>query len=197
MKLNVYVSAIRLSIAASLCITTISPAAAAMPSMQQTRYLGTPDLALTAALVEAGGGPENFQAAKLFGVLAGPATDAESKKLTSEYGSQRVTDFLATFTYAIRDSLKVATANKVALPSPPPGLAQDGAQLSKRLVADGTMPNGRFDVGYLIEHLVSRPIHVAIMKDMNAEPSIGPQRNADFHAILTAVIGDLQREYGG
>lgn len=34
------------------------------------------------------------------------------------------------------------------------------------------------------------------MKDMNADPQIGPQRNADFHGILTAVVGVLRGEYG-
>ncbi len=84
---------------------------------------------------------------------------------------------------------------KLRFPRPIPLLPETEKRYLCRLVYAGTMPNGRFDVGYMIEHLVSRPIHVAIMHDMNADPQIGPQRNADFHVILTAVIDDLKKAY--
>jgi hypothetical protein len=58
------------------------------------------------------------------------------------------------------------------------------------------MSNWRFDVGYMIEHLVSRQIHVSIMQQLNADPDVGPTRNADFHVIFTTVIQDLQRQSG-
>lgn len=67
---------------------------------QQTGYHGAPDLVLTATLVQLGGGPTNFVAARLLGALTGNARDAELQKLTN----------------AIKDSLRVAQSQNVALP---------------------------------------------------------------------------------
>jgi hypothetical protein len=162
---------------------------------QMTRYLGAPDLPLTVAVVQAGGGAQHFDSLKLLGVLAGANANAEVQSLTQRYGRERVTSFVVTFNHAIDDALAAATQAGVKLPDPPPGLAQDGKQLSGQLVEAGTMNNGRFDVGYMIEHLVSRPIHVTIMQQLDADPEVGPQRNADFHVILTSVIQDLRAQY--
>jgi hypothetical protein len=162
---------------------------------QMTRYLGAPDLPLTAAMVEAGGGPQNFDATKLLSVLAGANTDAEVQSLTQRYGKTRVTAFVVTFNHAIDDALAAATKAGVTLPASQAGLAQDGKQLSGHLVAAGTMSDGRFDVGYMLEHLLSRDIHVTIMQQLDADPDVGAQRNADFHVILTSVIRDLRTQY--
>jgi hypothetical protein len=64
------------------------------------------------------------------------------------------------------------------------------------LIAAGTMANGRYDVGYMLEHLVSRKIHVIIMQQLDADPAVGTARNADFHVILTSLMGDLKTQYG-
>ncbi|HZY97553.1 MAG TPA: hypothetical protein VFE35_10685 [Candidatus Cybelea sp.] len=165
-------------------------------AMQMTRYLGTPDLPLTAAVVQAGGGAQHFDSLKLLGVLAGPNTNAEVQSLTQRYGKERVAAFVVTFNHAIDDALVAATKAGVTLPDPSPGLAQDGKQLSGQLLEAGTMSDGRFDIGYMLEHLISRQIHVTIMQQLNADPDVGPQRNADFHVILTTVIQDLRTQYG-
>jgi hypothetical protein len=162
---------------------------------QMTRYLGAPDLPLTAAVVAAGGGAQHFDSLKLLAVLAGANTNAEVQSLTKRYGQERVTAFVVTFNHAIEDALIAATQAGVTLPDPPPGLAQDGKVLSSQLVNAGTMSDGRFDVGYMLEHLISRQIHVTIMQQLNADPDVGPQRNADFHVILTSVIQDLRAQY--
>ncbi len=57
------------------------------------------------------------------------------------------------------------------------------------------MADGRFDVGYMIEHLLSRPIHKQLMDVANSDPTIGPAVNADFHIILTAEMNDLKTLY--
>jgi hypothetical protein len=175
----------------ALVASTIAPAGA----MQMTRYLGTPDLPLTAALVQAGGGPEHFDSLKLLSVLAGTQTNAEVASLTRRYGKARVTAFVVTFNHAIDDALTTATKAGVTLPPPAPQASQNGKVLWSDLVSAGTMPRGRFDVGYMLEHLVSRNIHVAIMRQLDADPQVGPQRNADFHLILTTVIADLRPIY--
>jgi hypothetical protein len=180
--------------ACGLCVTlSNTPLRAAM---QMTRYNGPPDLALTSALVEAGGGANNFDSARLFGVLAGTHATDELAHLTQQYGATRVHAFIGTFTYAIDDALKVATSKGVTLPQPSEDLVHDGRQLSSQLYDAGVMSDRRFDIGYMIEHLVSRPIHVAIMNDINSNPQYGPQVNADFHVILTTTMNDLKTVYG-
>ncbi|MGH7708642.1 MAG: hypothetical protein ACREM8_04800 [Vulcanimicrobiaceae bacterium] len=188
-----------LVLAGSLAASAVVPVSAddAMKShhFHRTSYRGAPDLQLTLALVQAGGGPANFDAGRLIGVLAGPNTATEVAALDQRYGAGAVKAFVKTFTYAVNDALKVATAKGIALPATPVPDPSDGRALEAALLSAGRLPGGKFDVGYLIEHAVSHDIHVQIMHDMNGDPSIGPQRNAQFHIILTRAIKDLQLTY--
>jgi hypothetical protein len=177
-------------------MTGIALANPAPSHTQMTRYLGQPDLSLTAAVVAGGGGVKHFDALTLLSVLAGPKhTAAEAARLTQRFGKARVAAFVVTFDRAIDDALVTATKAGVSLPEPPKYL-KDGGHLTAALLAAGTMSDGRYDVGYMLEHLVSRKIHIAIMHQLDADPAVGPQRNADFHIMLTALMMDLKSEYG-
>jgi hypothetical protein len=184
-----------LAVAFSTSLPGTALASASPNHTQMTRYLGQPDLSLTAAVVAAGGGAKHFDALTLLSVLAGPKAGVEVTRLTQRFGKANVLAFAATFDRAIGDALVTATNAGVSLPKPPSHL-RDGGHLSAALLQAGTMSDGRFDVGYMLEHLVSRKIHVAIMHQLNADPSVGHARNADFHAILTALMMDLKSEYG-
>jgi hypothetical protein len=173
-----------------------SALASSAPNREQTtQYLGRPDLSLTAAVVAAGGGARHFNALALLAKLTGPEDIVEVARLTRRFGKVRVATFAATFDRAIDDALVTAAKAAVSLPRPPAYLA-DGGHLSAALIVAGTMRDGRFDVGYMLEHLVSRNIHVAIMHQLNANTDVGHQRNADFHIILTALMMDLKSQYG-
>ncbi len=177
---------------------TVLPSASYAGSMhhhQATRYLGAPILPLTAAVVTAGGGAKRFDSLRLFAVLTGPHEGAELAALTRRYGKARVRAFTVTFDHAIDDALTVATNAGVTLP-PAPSYLRDGGTLSAHLIAAGTMANGRYDVGFMLEHLISRKIHVVIMQQLNTDPAVGSVRNADFHAILASLMGDLKTQYG-
>jgi hypothetical protein len=180
-------------------LSTNAVAAATMPMgqthAQKTRYLGPPALPLTAAVVAAGGGAATFDSVKLLAVLTGPQEPVEVATLTRRFGKARVGAFVVTFNHAIDDALGVATKAGVTLP-PVPAYLQTGPNLSARLIAAGTMANGRFDVGYMLEHLISRNIHVAVMHQLDADPEVGAARNADFHVILTSLMDDLKIQYG-
>jgi hypothetical protein len=170
--------------------------ASSVPNREQsTRYLGPPDLPLTAAVVAAGGGAKHFNAHALLSVLTGPEDAAEVARLTQRFGKVRVAAFAATFDRAVDDVLTTATKAGVSLPKPPAYLA-DGGHLSAALIVAGMMRDGRFDVGYMLEHLVSRKIHVAIMHQLDADRSVGHQRNGDFHIMLTALMMNLKSQYG-
>jgi hypothetical protein len=184
---------VAIALAGTLSMSMAAPALAS--HAQMTRYTGAPDLSLTAAVVAAGGGAKHFSAVALLSRLTGSQDAAEVARLTRRFGNAGVTAFVATFDRAIQDALKTATAAGVSLPKPPAYL-KDGGHLSAALLHAGTMGDGRFDVGYMLEHLVSRNIHVAIMHQLDADPSVGYQRNAEFHEMLTAVMMDLKSQYG-
>jgi len=120
----------------------------------------------------------------------------EITKLNRQFGAKNVASFVRTFTYAVNDVLRLVQANQVALPSTPAPDPADGGRLVAALYGAGRMANGRFDVGYMIEHAISHRLHVALMHDINADPAFGPKVNANFHTVLTQVVLDLKDGYG-
>ncbi len=188
----------------ALAVAVALPAAAAaslMPNVvdQQTRfsgsccvYTGAPSLALTLSMVEAGGGPSNFSTATLLKVLTGSLFDAEVAKLTKQYGKEQVGQFLKTFDFVVNDSLKIVTEKKVALPSKPEPDPTDGPALAKALWEAGQSGQG-FNVEVMLDRLVSHPIHLQVMKDIDAKYGLGV--DAQYHAILTTAMKDLAGAY--
>jgi hypothetical protein len=193
------------ALAAALSILAVSPAFAddamggsAMKSSGArfggTVYNNNPRLENTLSLVIAGGGPKSFSTVTLFGVLAGDKAKAEEDALTKQFGAERFGQFVKTFDFVINDSLAIVTAKKVALPKKPSPDPKDGKALSKALYLDGLDPSGGFNVEYMLDHLVTHPIHVQVMKDIDAK--YGQTADADYHIILTKVMGDLKAVYG-
>jgi len=167
-------------------------ASLARPSQAIVNH-GKPDLRLTLAVVIAGGGPKHFQAAKLISVLAGPLTAAEVAKLKKQYGAKGVQDFLDVFTFAVDDSLAIVTRDKIPLPSTPAPNPSDGKALSAALYKAGITPSGKWDVGYMLETLISHPIHHVVMHDIDEK--FTPATNANFHIVLTTAMQDLKSAY--
>ena len=153
-----------------------------------TMYMGTPDLALTSEVVTAGGGPAHFDSKKLVGVMAGKNAPAALAYLTKTYGPAKVDAFFKTFTYAVDDSLHYATVKGIKLPA---AAGPGGAALTQRLYAAGTLPNGAYDPGYMLEHLVSHPIHMWVMWDINRQADLGKQTDETFHIMLTDAMHKL------
>lgn len=191
------------ALAGALTASTV-PAAAAdsmggMPMDGKARfstagvYTGAPNLPLTVAVVASGGGATAFDTTKLIGNLAGPLAPAEVKSLTEKYGAENVKSFIEVFNFVINDSLKIATAKQIALPSTPAVDPKDGKALSAALYTAGTLPNGRFDVEYMLDNLVSHPIHVQVMNDIDARYS--PKADANYHVVLLQAMSDLKAAY--
>ena len=189
-----------LSVAVGLCGGVSS--AQAMSSMGSTAharfggsvYTGAPDLPLTLSMVMAGGGPAHFKTATLVGVLAGPNANAEVAKLTKQYGAAGVKQYLAVFDFVVTDSLKRATAAGVKLPSQPEPDPADGKALATALYKAGIDPKLGYNVEYMLDHLVSHPIHVQVMKDIDAK--FGPKADAVYHVVTLVVMQDLKKAYG-
>ena len=151
-------------------------------------YMGAPDLKLTAEMVAAGGGASHFDSKKLVGYMAGAKAPAALAYLTRTYVAADVDGFFRTFTYAVDDALHHATAKGIILPA---AAVPSGAVLTRQLYRAGTLPNGDYDPGYMLEHIVSHPIHMWVMWDINRQPDLGKATDETFHIILTDAMHKL------
>lgn len=160
-----------------------------------TSYRGRPDLGLLVALVEAGGGRGRFDSTKLLTVMAGGDPKPEVERLQKQYGHSRMDAFMQTFTFSMIDLLEILAYNHIALPRDPRIAPGDGRALTLAAYHDGIMLDGRFDCGYMMDHLMSRPVHIALMHDIDNVRGFGPSHNASFHTILTRAVVDLKNQY--
>ncbi|MFY9178398.1 MAG: hypothetical protein WAO12_01300 [Venatoribacter sp.] len=155
-------------------------------------YMGAPALDVTAALVKAGGGAENFSFANaLVSMLGADTVNAEVAKLTKQYGEKEVNDFIAGMDYAINSSLKHATIGGIALPAP---AALEGADLAKTLVKAGVAPDGVWWSGYLFDVAISHDLHNVVMGDINA--NVGYEMDKVTHKILNQAMYDVAQALG-
>jgi len=154
-------------------------------------YHGAPDLALTAALVQAGGGAQHFDGARLLAALAGPALPRELAALHGRHGTM-ADDFVPLLNFAINDTLGLATKHGVQLPPANPSPA-DRTALVRAVWDAGHAAGGSWDVGIFLERLMTHPIHHELMHDLDTNPTVGPQRNAIFHEMLAETFTDLAR----
>ncbi|GAC1491551.1 MAG: hypothetical protein NVS1B2_03160 [Vulcanimicrobiaceae bacterium] len=183
------VGALRTTLAvAALALVTFASA----PPAGAIVYGGQPDLALTTAMVVAGGGPEHFSSKKLFAAVTGSLAGPEAAKLTAQFGREDVADTFAIFDFAVADVVRIANQKHIALPAPAPA-PDDAKALATALYAAGLTQTGVWDVGYMLERLISHPIHHTIMKDIDAK--FGASKNGNFHMVLAQMMHDLAIAY--
>lgn len=163
-----------LAFAASLALLVSGVALAESGSTGATNwfggpvYTGEPALEVTAALVRAGGGADDFSfSTALVSMLGEETVNAEVAKLKEQYGEDDVNSFIAGMTFAVKDGLKRATEAGVELPAAPADLK--GAKLAKTLVQAGTAPDGTWWSGYLFDKALSHKIHNQVMADIEAK----------------------------
>lgn len=156
-------------------------------------YSGAPALTVTAALVKAGGGAENFSFSKaLVSMLGEKTVNAEVAKLTKQYGKDQVHTFITGMDYAVNDALKRATEQGVKLPEAPADL--HGVALARTLVTAGTAPDGTWWSGYLFDHALSHGIHNQVMEDINA--NVSSQADLTTHKLLNQAMFDVAHALG-
>jgi hypothetical protein len=175
------------ALSAALCLL------AARAEANASIYHGFPHLHLTMAAVDAGGGARSFNSRRLMDRLAGPRAAAENAKLVRQYGPARVDAYYAVYTYAMTDAIKKAHNMLIPLPGSAHPTPNDAPALAIALYNAGITPAGRWDVGYMLEVLMSHQIHHNIMGDMDRQ--FTGQVNGEFHMILTTAMHDLKREY--
>lgn len=151
-----------------------------------------PNLPLALSLVVAGGGPAKFSTGTLVGSLAGDKAAAEVQSLTAKFGKDKVTSFVNVFDFVIADYVAFATANNVALPAAPSPDPKDGKALAAALFEAGN-DHGTFNVEYMLDTLVTHPVHVQVMKEIDAK--FGRDADANYHIVLTQAMTDLATVY--
>ncbi len=155
-------------------------------------YTGEPALDVTAALVKAGGGAENFSfAAALVSMLGQEAVNNEVAALNAKYGEAAVQNFIDGMDYAVKDALKRATEAGIALPEP---AALEGIPLAKALIEAGTVEDGTFWSGYLFDKALSHDLHNQVMGDIEAEH--GAEMDLNVHKILNQAMYDTAQALG-
>lgn len=151
-------------------------------------YMGAPALDVTAALVKAGGGAENFDFSEaLVSMLGEKTVNAEVAKLTKQYGAENVKQFVDGMTWAVKDGLKRATEAGVTLPAAPADL--HGAKLASTLVQAGIGKDGTWWSGLLFDKALSHDLHVKVMQDIDAK--FGHAADENVHKILNQAMFDV------
>lgn len=155
-------------------------------------YRGEPALAVTAALIDAGGGAAEFSFAQALTSMLGEETvAAEVKKLTAQYGPDSVNTFIEGMDMAIAFSLKRASEAGIVLP---PRADLTGIELAKTLVQAGTAPDGTFWSGYLFDKAISHQLHNQVMGDINR--TAGYEADRITHKILNQAMYDVAQALG-
>ena len=150
-------------------------------------YTGEPALAVTAALVKAGGGAEDFSFANALVAMLGDETvDAEVAKLTKQYGKDEVNTFLSGIDMAIEFALKRAGEAGITMPEP---ADLSGIALAKALVEAGVAPDGTFWSGYMFDKAISNKLHNQVMNDINTKASY--EEDKVTHKILNQAMYDV------
>ena len=155
-------------------------------------YGGQPNLAATAALIDAGGGAKDFSfQTALVAMLGQKTVDGEVAKLTTQYGADQVKTFVTGMDFAVDDAIKIVTADGITLPAP---ADLHGTDLAKALVETGTAPDGTFWAGYLFDRTISHKIHDQVMDDINQGP--GVQADMITHKLLNQAMFDVAQALG-
>jgi hypothetical protein len=154
-------------------------------------YTGKPALAVTASLVQAGGGPAKYSTAKALTSMVGSAlVKKEVAKLTRQYGKQKVDSWIKVGDFAVKDSLRLATRAGVKLPK---GNLK-GKKLASTLVMAGLEKDGTFNVELLIDKAVTHKIHEQVMDDIDKK--FGASADANYHKISNQAFYDLAHALG-
>lgn len=153
-------------------------------------YSGPPALNVTASLVAAGGGADNFSTATALTAMVGPdLVKAEVGKLTGQYGADRVGSWLKVFDFAVKDGLAIATKAGVTLPA---------GDLSGKALAGALVQAGIYKRTFYVENMldkaVSHPIHDQVMDDIDKQFS--PAADADYHRITNQAMYDVGKALG-
>jgi len=156
-------------------------------------YSGVPDLVTVGAFISAGGGPRTFSArTALNNVIGVQLVDPEIQTLQQQYGAAAVSSWLQTFDFVMRDAAVQTSAAGITLPLASP--THTGKALFTALLQDGTDSGSTFWTGTMLDKLVSHPIHVQMMR--NVDLTFGANAGAGYHRITNQFMYDVAVQLG-
>ena len=177
---------IRRPLLAVVAIVAFAASLSAPRTAQAIVYRGAPDLKLTVDLVTAGSGPNGFDSKVLFAAMFGSHAGAEAKRLTALYGAHNVAEFFPLMDYSIGSVLTIVKRDHVPLPAADSPL--DGKLVVEKLYEAGQTKDGRYDVGFMLEHLITHPYHHELMSALNGHYTA--KDVAGFHEVLGRAVMD-------
>jgi hypothetical protein len=152
---------------------------------------GAASLELTAALLQAGGGPEKFSIhAALVDLVGEAAADQELAKLQHQYGEPAVRSWQRISDWMVTQGLVQLRNVGTELPSPPHDL--DGGKLAAALVDAGVAPgDSAFWSSYWYDRLFSHGINKVLEEDVGRR--FGEHRARSAYAVNNQVMYDISQ----
>jgi hypothetical protein len=152
---------------------------------------GAASLDLTAALVQAGGGPEKFSMqAALVEMLGQASADEELARLRGRYGARAVQEWLKISTWLMEQGLVQLRNVGTELPSPSDDLS--GAKLAAALADAGIAPDdGTFWSGYWYDRLFSHGINKVLEEDLDRH--YGERRAHSVYTVNNQAMSDISQ----
>jgi len=150
-----------------------------------------PNVALTVAVIDAGGGTQHYDTVQLFGRLAGRLAGPELTRLRFQYGKRNVASFLSVFDFAVKDivlGFRDRHVNMDIAPLPDP---RDGRALSAALVTQASRADGTLDVDTMLDRLLAPAGRERVRNDI--DKSFGTEADRNFRAILLQSLQDMKR----
>lgn len=186
-----------LLVTAPVFAASIAPQRAAPPYAESGKFGGkvhdgAASLDLTAALLQAGGGPEDFSMqAALKNLLGQAGAEQELAKLRRQYGARAVRDWLKISTWLMTEGL--AQLRNIGTPLPSPSDDLSGAKLAAALVEAGVAPeDGTFWSSYYYDRLFSHPVNRVLEEDLGRR--YGDRRARADYAVNNQVMYDVSRQ---
>lgn len=182
---------------AAVLALALLPGVSAHPSPAHAGKPGAgvqePNVALTVAVIDAGGGAQHYDTVALFHTLAGHLAGAEFIKLRMQNGKGNVESFLSVFNFAVQDivaTFKDEHVNMNVSPEPDP---HDGKALAAALVAQASDSLGTLSVDVMLDHMLSPGAHSRVRSDI--QKKFGMPSDDNYRMILLQTLQDMKRAY--
>ncbi|HTX58768.1 MAG TPA: hypothetical protein VMH02_03750 [Verrucomicrobiae bacterium] len=155
-------------------------------------YTGAPDVNVTAAFYNAGGGPGSFSSVRAIESMVGEGTLSSGlSTLAAKYGQDQADRFPAYFDFVMHDAWERAGQDNLMIP---PFGSHDGHMLAVDLLHAGTTPSGNFSTRYLLAKLFTPTVSDRVLSDLSDRYGAGSvtafeQMSNSFFYDLSAQLG--------
>jgi hypothetical protein len=178
-----YAARVKALCIAALLLLTAAPVAAA------------PNLALSLSMDMAGGGPGGFTTNRLINVLFGDRHVAELGRLQRRFGFAHVASFIHVSDFVVPNAMAIVQSKGMTLPDDPSPSPRDTTALAGALYRAGLDASGSFRAQTMLDALLSAPVRVAVVRDVEAK--FGRAARENYFTVLTRVMDDLGARQAG